>query len=120
MHVDRYEATVAGDVGAAVAKLAAAWKAVPAAQRARGLFVPADELTLLVHRQLAKIGALEATAIVSSDNDVDLVRQMDPAPATMDLNHEAIAQQAVERLLWRMRKRHRPPAGDAVRPAYAD
>jgi LacI family transcriptional regulator len=103
MHVDQYEAD-AGDDAAAV--LVDRWHAVPTDVRARGLFVPADEVALPLHRHLAKAGAFKRrgeVTVVSSDNDPDLVRQMDPPPVTMDLNREAIAQQAVERLFWRMR-----------------
>ena len=105
--VDRYEAGGDGGPDAAMSALADRWRAVPAAARARGLFVPADELAVPLHRYLVRhgfsLGSDTGVAIVSSDRDAEMLRQMDPAPVTMDLNHEAIAQQAVERLLWRMR-----------------
>ncbi len=122
MHVDRYESATGGHLDAAMAALADQWQAVASEARATGLFVPADELTFLLNRHLGRAGiGSDGVTIASSDNDVDLVRQMDPAPATMDLNHEAIAQQAVERLLWRMRNGTAvPQATLCVRPTLIE
>jgi LacI family transcriptional regulator len=101
--VDRYEGGEGPD--GPMADLARRWRAEP--DGARGLFVPADELALPLYRWLGQhgvpIGPPDGVSIVSSDHDAELMAQMRPAPVTMDLNHEAIAQQAVERLLWRMR-----------------
>jgi DNA-binding LacI/PurR family transcriptional regulator len=109
VHVDRYAADPgdAADPDAAMTALAERWWAVPVASRAKGLFVPADALAVPLYRFLGKhhvrCGRGEAAEVVSSDNDAEVLRQLGPAPVTMDLNREAIAQQAVERLLWRMR-----------------
>ncbi len=124
LHVDRYEADAEPDADAAVAALADRWRGVAAAARPQGLFVPADELAVRLHRHLARhhvrLGA-GGVALVSSDNDPELIRQMDPPPVTMDLNHEAIAQLAVERLLWRMRHGTAvPQTTTAVRPTLVE
>jgi LacI family transcriptional regulator len=100
-----------------VARLSEQWLAqcsadsIPTASAA--VFVPADEIALPLHRHLRRRGVKLATpgsprgmglAIVSSDNDRELMHQMTPPPQTIDLNREAIAELAIERLFWRMRE----------------
>ena len=89
-----------------VARLADQWLATRGGP-ARGLFVPADDVALPLQRYLRHKGvtfdADQELILVSSDNDNELLRKMNPRPVTMDLSHEAIAQLAVERLFWRMR-----------------
>ena len=104
MQVDRYEAE---DVDESMAMLAERWLDVARTKRSTGIFVPADELALPLHRHLTErgitMGDESGAIVVSSDFDESILRQMNPAPASMNLNYEAIAELAVERLFWRMR-----------------
>ena len=81
-------------------------------RHADALFVPADEIALPLSRYLRRQGTTlanpnarrgEGVDIVSSDNDRELMGTIHPQPQTIDLNREAIAELAVERLFWRMR-----------------
>jgi DNA-binding LacI/PurR family transcriptional regulator len=100
-----------------VARLADRWIADCTSQAIEtasvAIFVPADEIALPLHRhlirmgvKLAEPGAARGTGleIVSSDNDRELMAQMSPPPQTIDLNREAIADLAIERLFCRMRQ----------------
>ena len=100
-----------------IARLADRWIAECSSEAVEtasvAIFVPADEVALPLHRhllrmgvKLAEPGAARGTGleIVSSDNDRELMAQMSPPPQTIDLNREAIADLAIERLFCRMRQ----------------
>jgi LacI family transcriptional regulator len=87
----------------AAEQLVAQWRA--AEPKPTGLFVPVDRVTLRVYRHLLQHGIRLGPdlQIVSCDNEVELLSLMDPMPESIDLNREAVARLAVERLLWRMK-----------------
>lgn len=70
-----------------------------------GLFVSTDRITRVLHRALLRHGIRTGhdVQIVSCDNEPELLSELTPMPASIDLNKKEIARQAVERLLWRMR-----------------
>ena len=83
-----------------------------ASPRPTGVFVPVDRVTLRVYRHLLQHhvqpgGDLE---IVSCDKEEDLLSLMNPQPKSIDLNRQAVARFAVDRLLWRMRHGNTAPS----------
>jgi LacI family transcriptional regulator len=72
--------------------------------RPTGVFVPVDRVTLRVCQQLARNGVTlgKDLEIISCDNEQEMLSLIHPTPASIDINRPAIAQLAVERLLWRM------------------
>jgi DNA-binding LacI/PurR family transcriptional regulator len=76
------------------------------------VFIPVDRVTLRAYRQLEQHGINPGRDVqaVSCDNEQELLSLMDPRPDSIDLNRKAIAQLAVERLLWQMKHRMAAPA----------
>jgi len=72
--------------------------------RPTGLFCPSDLLTagiypLLLARGIAPGSDLE---IVSCNNEVLLLQNLHPRPATVDIHANEVGRRAVEQLLWRL------------------
>jgi LacI family transcriptional regulator len=80
--------------------------------RPTGLFVPTDQVSVKVYRELLSRNVRPGrdVEIISCDKREDQLSQMDPPPVSIDLNREVIARLAVERLLWRIREGMDSPA----------
>lgn len=83
-----------------------------ASHRPTGVFVPVDRVTLRVYRHLLQhhVQPGRDLEIVSCDKEEDLLSLMNPQPKSIDLNRQAVARFAVERLLWRMRHGNSAPS----------
>jgi LacI family transcriptional regulator len=70
----------------------------------RGVFVTSDVLTPCVYRALHHHGVAigKDAAVVTCNNEKPYLLSLYPRPAVVDIQAEAIGQQAVERLLWRI------------------
>jgi DNA-binding LacI/PurR family transcriptional regulator len=73
--------------------------------RPSGVFVSTDRIARVMHRALVNRGMRINVdmQIVSCDNEAELLADLSPRPASVDLHKQEIARQAVDRLLWRMR-----------------
>jgi LacI family transcriptional regulator, purine nucleotide synthesis repressor len=77
--------------------------------RPTGLFVPRDALTVMVYHELRARGVEPGRDVsVISCNNEPVLGGLDPRPATIDLRPDLIGRQAVEQLIWRLRKPHDP------------
>ena len=77
--------------------------------RPTGLFVPRDELTVMVYHELRAQGVEPGRDVeVISCNNAPVLSGLDPRPATIDLRPELIGRQAVEQLTLRIKKPHDP------------
>lgn len=91
----------------AVKELIARYRAIE--PRPTGLFVPRDELTVMIYHELRAQGVEPGRDVeVISCNNTPVLSGLDPRPATIDLRPELIGRQAVEQLLWRIQKPHDP------------
>ena len=83
-----------------------------------GLFVSRDEETVQVYQALREIGLQPGrdVTVVSCDNETVRLSTLQPRPLSIDLNAPAIAQQAVTRLLGRIRNPSDPPTRILVNP----
>lgn len=77
---------------------------VAGAARPTAAFVPTDEQAMRLYPALARRGLTPGAdlLVVSCDNQDAWLRQLDPRPASIDLNFDLLGNRAVEQLLWRI------------------
>ncbi|MBI9016803.1 MAG: LacI family DNA-binding transcriptional regulator [Phycisphaerae bacterium] len=77
---------------------------LPVEQQPTGLHVPADDFTVLAYEVLSDLGIKPGIDIevVSRRNQEIYLSQMNPRPATVDLNADEIGRRATEKLLSRI------------------
>jgi LacI family transcriptional regulator len=82
------------------------------------LFCVMDALTVEIYQLLYQIGLKPGAEIevVSCNKDVALLNNLRPRPASVDIHSEAIGQQAVHQLLWRIRHPEEPIAKILLHP----
>ena len=82
-----------------------------AAPRPQAVFVPTDEQVLRLYPQLARHSVVPGRdlGILSCDNQEVWLRQLEPRPASIDLNFELIGRRAVEQLMSRIAHPDQPP-----------
>ena len=80
-------------------------------KRPTGVFVNSDRLTSAVYSALQsrKIKIGKEIDIVSCDRESEYLNHLKPTPPSIDINPDAIAQTAVERLLWRLSGKQSSP-----------
>ncbi len=78
---------------------------IPERQRPTGLHVVNDEICINVYKSLRKRGIEPGKdiEIISCGNDEEFLSQMNPRPATMDLNVGEIARRAIDKLTFRVK-----------------
>lgn len=78
---------------------------IPVEQRPTGLHVVNDEICMSVYKSLIKRGVEPGKDIdiISCGNHEEFLTQMQPRPATMDLNVAEIAQCGIDRLVFRIK-----------------
>lgn len=83
-----------------------------------GVFVPRDEETVAVYRELNRRGIVvgKDIKVVSCDNDAVRLSILDPRPPSIDLGVREIAHNAYRRLSWRIRHPHAPAVRILVTP----
>lgn len=109
---------------AGVTRLALAGKALAeqaeeiAKLRPDGIFVSRDEEAVEMYRLLADRGVRPGKdlRVISCDNEVVRLSTLHPRPASIELGLEALAQQAVRQLQWRIRNRTAKPVRVLVAP----
>ncbi len=81
------------------------WKAMAAERRPTAIFVPADNIALLLYNALAQnsIEVGRDISVISCNNEKSLVRASKPTLTTIDVNAAQIGAKTVEQLLARMR-----------------
>lgn len=91
------------DVGE-VAPLVARWWKTPKAKRPTALFVPADNIAVLVYAALRELGVRVGrdVSILGCNNQESQNAGLDPALSSIDLQLNAIGKNAVGQLLWRL------------------
>lgn len=113
VHVTMLEAEIAGSSGiwksneeeAVIEGLVDQWIRIPASQRPTGIHVVNDEICLAVYKALKKRGVQPGKDIdmIACANDEEYLAQMDPRPATMDLNIPEIVSRGIEKLIFRIK-----------------
>jgi DNA-binding LacI/PurR family transcriptional regulator len=75
--------------------------------RPTGLFVPNDRQLPLLYMALAAHGITPGKNldVISCDNDEEVLAQLNPRPATIELNWGLVGERAVEQLIWRRQHR---------------
>lgn len=74
-------------------------------QRPTGIHIPNDDLAVEIYASLRKYGIepMRDIDIITCDNDEFFLSQLNPKPATMDLNLEVMADRIVEKLIYRIK-----------------
>lgn len=87
-----------------------------------GLFVPRDENTVSVYRELSARGVRigEEVVVVSCDNEAVRLATLDPRPASIDLNTAQIAHHAIRQLHARIKQPDMPPVRIVIPPRVVD
>lgn len=77
---------------------------IPPEQRPTGIHVVNDEICISVYKSLRKRGIEPGKDIdvISCGNHQEFLSQMDPRPATIDLNVSEIARGAIDKLVFRL------------------
>jgi LacI family transcriptional regulator len=106
---ERNEATGGVHSDTAIEMLVDRWAAM--AERPTGLHVFSDWGVAVVYRRMLELGIRlgQDVVVVSCDHQTELLASLRPAPVSIDLNYEALAHLAVERLWWRMKEGNASP-----------
>jgi DNA-binding LacI/PurR family transcriptional regulator len=88
---------------------------------AQGLFVPTDHLLTKLHPLLVKHGLWHNPdlRIISCDNEIERLSQLNPRPASIDIQGEEIGRLAVRQLVQRIQRPESPPARVQLMPRLA-
>ncbi len=72
--------------------------------RPTGMFIPTDAMAPDLYMELRQNGIQPGRDIdvISCDNEQQFLDQLDPRPASIDINLELVARRGVEQLLWRI------------------
>ena len=90
----------------AVEELLQGYFSLPAQERPTGMYVANDEITLATYQVLAEHGVQAGVdlEIISNDNDEPFLAGLTPRPATIEPDYEEIAQRAVQKVLYRIKR----------------
>lgn len=83
---------------------------MPIAERPTGLHIPADEFTVLAYEVLNDLAIIPGKdiEIISRRNQEMYLSQMNPRPATIDINTDEMGRQATDKLLGRIANPQNP------------
>ncbi len=83
-----------------------------------GIFVMSDVITPVVYQELERQGVMPGKdiTVVSCNNEKPYLAPLHPQPAVIDIRAEAIGQQAVERLFWRIENPDAPKMTLIIEP----
>ncbi len=72
--------------------------------RPTGMFIPTDAMAPDLYMELRRCGIEPGRDIdvISCDNEQQFLNQLDPRPASIDINLELVARRGVEQLIWRI------------------
>ncbi len=86
--------------------------------RPTGIFCSCDQLTAALHPLLLARGVVPGRDldIVSCNNEVILLQNLHPRPATVDIHAHAVGKRTVEQLLWRIEQPNAPRSVITLEP----
>ncbi|PTY00341.1 LacI family DNA-binding transcriptional regulator [Opitutus sp. ER46] len=86
------------------------WIKLPVKTRPTALFVPSDRAAVQLYSALERrrLRAGVDVSVVSCNNEMSLVMDLNPAPTAIDVHADFIGRRTVDQLLWRMRHPDEP------------